>query len=53
LYYQEELTLKEIGGVLEVTESRVCQLHSKALQKLRGKLHVGIMQPGTRRKGIL
>ncbi len=53
LYYQEELTLKEIGGVLEVTESRVCQLHSKALQKLREKLHVRIMQPGTRRKGVL
>ncbi|WP_347491370.1 sigma-70 family RNA polymerase sigma factor [Desulfoscipio sp. XC116] len=38
LYYQEELTLKEIGNVLEVTESRVCQLHAKALQKLREKL---------------
>lgn len=38
LYYQEELTLKEIGSVLDVTESRVCQLHSKALQKLKTKL---------------
>ncbi|TYO96291.1 sigma-70 family RNA polymerase sigma factor [Desulfallas thermosapovorans] len=38
LYYQEELTLKEIGSVLEVTESRVCQLHSKALRKLKAKL---------------
>lgn len=38
LYYQEELTLKEIGSILDVTESRVCQLHAKVLQKLRGKL---------------
>ncbi|WP_027363311.1 sigma-70 family RNA polymerase sigma factor [Desulfotruncus alcoholivorax] len=38
LYYQEEMTLKEIGCVLDVTESRVCQLHAKALQKLRDTL---------------
>ena len=38
LYYQEGLTLKEIGRVLEVTESRVCQLHSRALKKLKDKL---------------
>lgn len=38
LYYQEELTLKEIGKILEVTESRVCQLHAKALQRLRSIL---------------
>jgi RNA polymerase sigma factor for flagellar operon FliA len=35
LYYQEELTLKEIGSVLEVSESRVCQLHSRAIKNLR------------------
>lgn len=35
LYYYEELTLKEIGLVLEVTESRVCQIHSAALKRLR------------------
>lgn len=35
LYYQEELTLKEIGAVLEVSESRVCQLHGKALERLK------------------
>ncbi|MEG6617311.1 FliA/WhiG family RNA polymerase sigma factor [Peptococcaceae bacterium 1198_IL3148] len=35
LYYQEELTLKEIGSVLEVSESRVCQLHSRAVKNLR------------------
>lgn len=38
LYYYEELTLKEISMVLEVSESRVSQLHTKALQKLRQKL---------------
>jgi RNA polymerase sigma factor for flagellar operon FliA len=37
LYY-EDLTLKEIGKVLEVTESRVSQLHTKAIVRLRGKL---------------
>jgi len=35
LYYYEALTLKEIGLVLEVTESRVCQIHSAAVKKLR------------------
>ncbi|MDK1022348.1 MAG: sigma-70 family RNA polymerase sigma factor [Candidatus Hydrogenedentes bacterium] len=35
LYDREELTLKEIGAVLEVSESRVCQIHSAALEKLR------------------
>jgi len=39
LYYYEELTLKEISRVLEVSESRVSQLHTKALQKL--KKHLG------------
>ncbi|MEW5762015.1 MAG: FliA/WhiG family RNA polymerase sigma factor [Bacillota bacterium] len=40
LYYQEGLTLKEIGRVLGVTESRVCQLHAKAINKLRATLKV-------------
>lgn len=35
LYYYEELTLKEIGQVLEVSESRVCQIHSGAMKRLR------------------
>ncbi len=39
MYYVEELTLKEIGEVLKVTESRVCQLHSKAILRLRARLH--------------
>jgi RNA polymerase sigma factor for flagellar operon FliA len=38
LYYYEDLTLKEIGQVLEVTESRVSQLHSKAILRLRSRL---------------
>lgn len=38
LYYYEELTLKEISKVLEVSESRISQLHTKALQKMRVKL---------------
>ena len=38
LYYQEELNLKEIGAVLGVTESRVCQLHSQAVSRLRTRL---------------
>lgn len=38
LYYYEDLTLKEIGEVLEVTESRISQLHTKAIMRLRGKL---------------
>ncbi len=39
LYYYEELTLKEIGTVLEVSESRVCQIHSAALKRLRQAVH--------------
>lgn len=38
LYYYEELTLKEIGKVLDVTESRISQIHTKAILKLRAKL---------------
>ena len=46
LYYYEDLTLKEIGEVLEVTESRISQLHTKAILRLRAKLsHI--------KKGIL
>jgi len=38
LYYWEELTMKEVGAVLGLTESRVCQLHNQALLRLRAKM---------------
>lgn len=38
LYYEQELNLKEIGAVMQVTESRVCQLHGQALVRLRARL---------------
>lgn len=38
LYYQEELNLKEIGAVLDVTESRVSQLHSQAIKRIRSRV---------------
>jgi len=38
LYYYEELTMKEIGEIIGVTETRVCQIHSKAIIKLKSKL---------------
>ncbi len=41
LYYYEGLTLAEIGLVLGVTESRVCQIHTKAVLHLRARLSAG------------
>ena len=38
LYYYEELTLKEISAIMKVSESRISQLHTKAILRLRGKL---------------
>ncbi len=38
LYYFEELTLKEISAIMKVSESRISQLHTKAVLRLRGKL---------------
>lgn len=45
LYYYEEFTLKEISRVLEVSESRISQLHTKALQKMKTKMgsYIGIL----------
>ena len=45
LYYYEELTLKEISSILEVSESRISQLHKRALQKMKVKLgnYIGIL----------
>lgn len=38
LYYYEELTMKEIGEIMNITESRVSQIHTKAILRLRGRL---------------
>lgn len=38
LYYQEDLNLKEIGKVLDISESRVSQLHSQAVKRLKSKI---------------
>lgn len=38
LYYEQDLNLREIGEVMGVTESRVCQLHTQAVSRLRGQL---------------
>ena len=38
LYYNEDLTFKDIGQVLEVSESRISQLHTKANLRLKAKL---------------
>ena len=38
LYYYEDLTLKEISNILEVSESRISQLHTRALQKMKAKM---------------
>jgi len=45
LYYYEELTLREIGEVLGVTESRVSQLHTKAILRLKAHLSGGAREP--------
>lgn len=49
LYYEQELNLREIGAILGVTESRVCQLHSQAISRLRAHL-VGELPKSIRRR---
>jgi len=44
LYYYEELNLKEIGKILNVTESRVSQIHTQALGKLQSKLGISLLE---------
>ena len=39
MYYYEGLTMKEIGRILDLTESRVCQIHTNVLQRLREQLN--------------
>lgn len=50
LYYEQDLNLREIGDVMGVTESRVCQLHSQAIARLRARLFGG-EQPPAKKKG--
>ena len=38
MYYEQDMNLKEIAAVLDVTESRVCQLHSQSIARLRSKM---------------
>lgn len=38
LYYYDELNMKEVGKILDITESRVCQIHTKSILRLRAKL---------------
>jgi len=54
LYYQDRLTMKEIGAVLGISESRVCQLHTKALLTLRGIVggSAGLVPTGFERRTI-
>lgn len=51
LYYRDELTYKEIGSVLGVSESRVCQIHAEAVLLLRARLLTGEPEPAPRRPG--
>jgi RNA polymerase sigma factor FliA len=51
LYYEEDLNLREIGEVMGVTESRVCQLHSQAVLRLRATVVGGGHVPKTKSKG--
>jgi RNA polymerase sigma factor for flagellar operon FliA len=48
LYYEQELNLRQIGEVLGVTESRVCQMHTQAVARLRARLKVGQQEKGAR-----
>lgn len=52
LYYYEDLTLKEISNILEVSESRISQLHTRALQKMRGRMgdYIGILIDADKKK---
>ena len=49
LYYEQDLNLREIGEVMNVTESRVCQLHSQAIARLRSRV-MGC-EPVAKRRG--
>ena len=53
LYYYEEMTMKEIGQVLSLTESRVCQIHSKALLRLFQALNTKIDESKAYKQAII
>jgi RNA polymerase sigma factor for flagellar operon FliA len=53
LYYEKELNLREIGEVIGVTESRVCQLHSQAIARLRSQVTVGATELKKRKEKSL
>lgn len=50
LYYEQDLNLREIGDVMGVTESRVCQLHSQAVARIRARIfgEAGLMKKAKR-----
>ncbi len=50
LYYEQELNLREIGAVMDVTESRVCQLHSQAIARLRAQVMGTVPAAGRKTK---
>jgi len=50
LYYYEELTMKEIGQILGVNESRVSQLHTRAMLRIRAKLQAILRTKDSRRR---
>ncbi len=49
LYYEQEMNFREIAEVMGVTESRVCQMHSQTVARLRGKLREWVQQPSRAR----
>jgi DNA-directed RNA polymerase specialized sigma24 family protein len=51
LYYEQELNLREIGEVMDVTESRVCQLHSQAIARLRSRISGAVQTVKTSGRG--
>jgi RNA polymerase sigma factor for flagellar operon FliA len=51
LYYEQDLNLREIGDVMGVSESRVCQLHSQAVMRLRARLFGGAEKKKARARG--
>lgn len=51
LYYFDELTMKEIGAILGVTESRICQIHSTAMVRLRARMSQTLNAGDNQREG--